>query len=82
MRTRDAVADLDPELENVLVDASEGDDRASLLKQIESRRNYLRTAQYSVIVAGKPNLFPFFFFFNFFFFYYFFFFIACYTYIL
>ena len=66
MSTGDAVADLDLELEHVLVDPSESDDKASLLKQIESRRNCLRTAQHSVIVAGKPNLFHFFFFFFFF----------------
>ena len=60
MSARDAVGDLDPELERVLVDASESDDKASLLKQIESRRNCLRTAQYSVIVAGKPKNFYFF----------------------
>ncbi len=67
MSTGDAVADLDLELEHVLVDASESDDKASLLTQIESRRNCLRTAQHSVIVAGKPNLFQFFFLFFFFF---------------
>ena len=53
--TRDAVANLDPELEHVLVDASESGVKASLLEQIESRRNCLRAAQYSVVIAGKPQ---------------------------